>query len=288
MDALFAARRDCFAVDAEVAPSAAVSFAAIAASAVVFFAVRRDFALCAVLLLGITFALAAEILFCAALLVDADLATKVDFATDTEAAAGAILLAVDAVFATDAGFLASGDFLTDALFVAVFFLAESNLESEAFFLMLALEMFAVRFLRGVTLALEFSLSALARFFVRSSVNLSVRENERTTARAPSFAHFKAADFDSSQIPNVKILRAANFKTTGAPSLSAKGVAHTSPLAPIFAARPQRRQSFKILSEAALFCAQSPAAPQIASFEALRARALIANLRSRRFLRVLEY
>ena len=281
-DARFAERRGCFAVDAEVAPDAAASFATITtAGAEVFFAMRRDFAFREALLAAADFALAAEILFCAALFTDAD------FATDTEAAAGAILLAVDAVFVLGADFLAGGDFLAGALFVATFFLSEALLESKASFLTFALETSAVRFLRGVTPALKFSLSALARFFVRSSVNLSVRENERTTARVPSFAHFKAADFDSSQMPNVKILRAANFKTTGAPSFSAKGVAHTSPPAPIFAAREELRQSFKILSEAALFCAQSPAAPQIASFEALRARVLIANLRSRRFLRARE-
>ena len=260
---------------------AATSFAAAAVGVAVFFATRRDFAFCAVLLAGATFALAAEILFCAAFFTDAD------FATDTEAAAGPILFAVDAVFAIGTGFLASGDLFASALFVAVFFLAEALLESERFFLALALETLAVRFLRNAALKLEFSPSTLARFFVRSSVNLSVRENERTIARAPSFAHFKAADFDSSQMPNVKILRAANFKATPAPSFSAKGVAHTSPPAPIFAAREELRQSFKILSEAALFCAQSPAAPQIASFEALRARAFIANLRSRRFLRARE-
>lgn len=203
---------------------------------------------------GAHFALAAEIVFCAALFTDAD------FATDTEAAAGAILLAVDAVFAIGAGFLASGDFFAGTLFVAVFFLAESNLESEAFFLMLALETLDVRFLRDAALALELSLSALAYFFVCSSVNLSVRENERTSARAPSFTHFKAANFDSSQTPSVKILRAANFKATPAPSFSAKGVVHTGPPAPIFAAKEELRQNFKILSEAPLFCAQSPAAP----------------------------
>lgn len=260
----------------------ASSFATITtAGVVVFFATRRDFAFCAVLLLGITFALAAEILFRAELFTDAD------FATDTEAAAGPILLAVDAVFAIGTGFLASGDLFAGTLFVAAFFLAEALLESEASFLTLALETLAVRFLRGVTLALELSPSALVCFFVRSTASLSVRENERTTARAPSFAHFKAVDFDSSQIPNIKILRAANFKATPAPSLSAKGVAHTSPPAPIFAASEELRQSFKILSEAAFFCAQSPAAPQIASFEALRAKVLIANLRSRRFLRARE-
>ena len=161
------------------------------------------------------------------------------------------------------------------------------MESEASFLMLALETLAVRFLCGVTPASKFSLSVLARFFERSSVNLSVRENERTTACAPSFTHFKAANFDSSQTPNVKILRATNFKATPAPSFSAKGAAHTSPPAPIFAAREESRQRFKILSEAPLFCAQSPAAPQIASFETLRAKAFIANLRSRRFLRARE-
>ena len=265
----------------EIAADAAASFAAITVGAAVFFAMRRDFAFREALLVGADFALAAEILFCATLFTDAD------FATDTEAAAGAILLAVDAVFAIGADFLASGDLFAGTLFDAAFFLAEALLESEASFLTLALETLAVRFLRDAALVLEFSLSALARFFERSSASLSVRENERTTARAPSFAHFKAADFDSSQMPNVKILRAANFKTTGAPSFSAKGVAHTSPPAPIFAAREELRQSFKILSEAALFCAQSPAAPQIASFEALRARALIANLRSRRFLRARE-
>lgn len=186
------------------------------------------------------FALDAEILFCAVLFTDADFATDGDFAVDVEATLAAILLAVDAVFAIDTGFLASGDFLADALFVAVFFLAESNLESEASFLTFALETSAVRFLRDAALALELSLSTLARFFVRSSVNLSVRENERTTARALSFAHFKAANFDSSQTPIVKILRAANFKAIPTPSFSAKGVAHTSPPAPIFAAKPQRR------------------------------------------------
>ena len=215
---------------------------------------RRDFALREAFLAAADFTLAAEILFCAALFTDAD------FAIDTEAAAGAILLAVDAGFATDAGFLASGDFLAGVLFVAVFFFAETLLERGASFLTFVLETLAVRFLRNAALALEFSLSALACFFERSSVNLSVRENERTAARAPNFAHFKAADFDSSQMPSVKILRAANFKATPAPSFSAKGVAHTSPPAPIFAAKPQRRQSFKILSEAPLFCAQSPAAP----------------------------
>ena len=192
--------------------------------------------------------------------IDADLATDGDFATDIEAVSAAIFLAVDAVFAIGTGFLASGDFFAGALFVAVFFLAEALLESEAPFLMLALETSAVRFLRDAALALELSLSALARFFERSSVNLPVRENERTTARAPSFAHFKAADFDNSQMPNVKILRATNFKATPAPSFSAKGAAHTNPPAPIFAASEELRQSFKILSETALFCAQSPAAP----------------------------
>ena len=225
-----------------------------------FFATRRDFAFCAVFLAGATFALAAEILFCTALFTDADFATDGDFAVDVEATLAAILLAVDAVFAIGTGFLASRDFLAGTLFVAVFFFAEALLESEASFLMLALETLAVRFLRGVTLALELSPSALVCFFVHSSVNLSVRENERTTARAPSFAHFKVANFDSSQTPSVKILRAANFKATPAPNFSAKGVAHASPPAPIFAAKPQLRQSFKILSEALLFCAQSPAAP----------------------------
>ena len=191
---------------------------------------------------------------------DADFATDGDFAVDVETTLAAILLAVDAVFAIGTGFLASGDFFAGALFVAVFFLVVTLLESKASFLMLALETPAVRFLRDAALALELSPSALARFFVRSSVNLSVRENERTTARVPSFAHFKAANFDSSQMPSVKILRAANFKATPAPSFSAKGVAHTSPPAPIFAAREELRQSFKILSEALLFCAQSLAAP----------------------------
>lgn len=253
-DALFAARRGCFAVSVEIAADAAASFAAITVGAAVFFAMRRDFAFREALLVGADFALAAEILFCATLFTDAD------FATDTEAAAGAILLAVDAVFATGVGFLANGDFFAGSLFVAVFFLTEALLESEASFLMLTLETSAVRFLRDAALALKLSPSALAYFFVRSSVNLSVRENERTTARVPSFAHFKAANFDSSQMPSVKILRAANFKATPAPSFSAKGVAHTSPPAPIFAAREELRQSFKILSEALLFCAQSPAAP----------------------------
>ena len=253
-DALFAARRGCFAVSVEIAADAAASFAAITVGAAVFFAMRRDFAFREALLVGADFALAAEILFCATLFTDAD------FATDTEAAAGAILLAVDAVFATGVGFLANGDFFAGSLFVAVFFLTEAVLESEASFLMLTLETSAVRFLRDAALALKLSPSALAYFFVRSSVNLSVRENERTTARVPSFAHFKAANFDSSQMPSVKILRAANFKATPAPSFSAKGVAHTSPPAPIFAAREELRQSFKILSEALLFCAQSPAAP----------------------------
>jgi len=253
-DALFAARRGCFAASVEIAADAAASFAAITVGAAVFFAMRRDFAFREALLVGADFALAAEILFCATLFTDAD------FATDTEAAAGAILLAVDAVFATGVGFLANGDFFAGSLFVAVFFLAETLLESEASFLMLSLETLAVRFLCGVMLALELSPSALACFFVRSSVNLSVRENERTTTRAPSFAHFKAANFDSSQTPSVKILRATNFKATPAPSFSAKGVAHTSPPVPIFAAREELRQSFKILSEAPLFCAQSPAAP----------------------------
>lgn len=236
---------------------------------------------------GATFALAAEILFCTALFTDADFATDGDFAVDVETRPTAIFLAVDAVFATDASFLRSGDFFAGALFVAAFFLAETLLKSKASFLMLVIETSAVRFLHDAALALELSLSALAYFFVRSSVNLSVRENERTTARAPNFAHFKAANFDSSQTPSVKILRAANFKAIPAPSFSANGVAHTSPPAPIFAAREELRQSFKILSETALFCAQSPAAPQIASFETLRARVLIANLRSRRFLRARE-
>lgn len=257
------------------------------AGTAVFFAIRRDFAFCAILLAGATFVLAAEILFCTAFFIDADLATDGNFVTDIEAAPAAIFLAVDAVFTVGAIFLAGGDFLAGVLFVAVFFFAETLLERGASFLTFVLETLAVRFLRNAALALEFSLSALACFFERSSVNLSVRENERTTARVPSFAHFKAADFDSSQMPNVKILRAANFKATPAPSFSAKGVAHTSPPAPIFAAREELRQSFKILSEAALFCAQSPAAPQIASFEALRAKVLIANLRSRHFLRARE-
>ena len=203
---------------------------------------------------GATFALAAEILFCTAFFIDAVLTTDGDFAVDVEATPAAILLVVDADFATDI------DFFAGALFVATFFLSEALLESKASFLTFALETSAVRFLCGVTPALKFSLSTLARFFERSSVNLPVRENERTTARAPSFAHFKAADFDSSQIPNVKILRATNFKATPAPSFSAKGAAHTNPPAPIFTAKPQLRQSFKILSEALLFCAQSPAAP----------------------------
>ncbi|EEV16807.1 hypothetical protein CAMGR0001_1102 [Campylobacter gracilis RM3268] len=236
---------------------------------------------------GATFVLAAEILFRTAFFTDADLATEADFAVDIEATLAAIFLVVDAVFAIGAGFLASGDLFAGALFVATSLLAEVLLESEASFLAFALETPAVRFLRGAALALELSPSALARFFVRSSVSLSVRENKRTTARAPSFAHFKAANFDNSQTPRVKILRAANSKTTGAPSFSAKGAAHTSPPAPIFAAREESRQRFKILSEAPLFCAQSPTAPQIASFEALRARAFIANLRSRRFLRAQE-
>ncbi len=229
-----------FAVDAEVPADAAASFAAITAGAAVFFAMRRDFAFCEALLAAADFALAAEILFCAALFIDAYFATDGDFAVDVEAALAAILLAVDAVFATDAGFLVSGDFFTGTLFVAAFFLAETFLESEASFLMLTLETSAVRFLRDTALALELSPSALAYFFVRSSVNLSVRENERTTARAPSFAHFKAANFDSSQTPSVKILRAANFKAAPAPSFSAKGVAHTSPPAPIFAVREELR------------------------------------------------
>ena len=250
--ALFAARRGCFAVSVEIAADAAASFAAITVGAAVFFAMRRDFAFREALLVGADFALDAEILFCAVLFTD------VDFAVDVEATLAAILLAVDAGFATDAGFLASGDLFAGTLFVAAFFLAEALLESEASFLMLALETLAVHFLRDASLALELSLSALAYFFVRSSVNLSVRENEPTTVRAPSFTHFKAEDFDSSQTPSVKILRAANFKATPAPSFSTKGVAHTSPPAPIFAAKPQRRQNFKILSEAPLFCAQSPA------------------------------
>ena len=216
---------------------------------------RRDFAFREAFLAAADYTLAAEILFCAAFFTDAD------FATDTEAVPTAILLAVDAVFAIGTGFLVSGDFFAGALFVAVFFLAESNLESEASFLMLALERPAVRFLRDEALALELSPSALAYFFVRSPVNLSVSENERTTARAPSFAHFKAANFDSSQTHSVKILCAANFKATPAPSFSAKGaLTHASPLAPIFATRPRARQSFKILSGAPLFCAQSPATP----------------------------
>ena len=212
------------------------------------------------LLAAADFALGAEILFCAALFTDADFATDGDFAVDVETRPNAIFLAVDAVFAIGAGFLVSGDFLSGALFVAAFFLAEILLESDVSFLTFALETLAVRFLRDATLALGLSLSALAYFFVRSPVNLSVRENKRTTARAPSFAHFKAANFDSSQTPSVKILRAANFKATPAPSFSAKGVAHTSPPAPIFAAKEELRQNFKILSEAPLFCAQSPAAP----------------------------
>lgn len=259
-DALFAARRGCFAASVEIAADAAASFAAITVGAAVFFAMRRDFAFREALLVGADFALAAEILFCATLFTDADFETDGDFAVDVETRPTATLLAIDAVFAIDTGFLTSGDFFAGALFVAVFFLAEALLESKASFLMFALETLAVRFLRDAALALELSPFALAYFFVRSSVNLSVHENERTTARAPSFAHFKAADFDSSQMPNVKILRAANFKATPAPSFSAKGVAHTSPPAPIFAAKPQRRRSFKILSEALLFCAQSPATP----------------------------
>ena len=171
---------------------------------------------------------------------DEDLATEVDFATDAEAAPAATLLAVDAAFTVGAIFLASGDFFAGALFVTAFFLIVALLESEASFLTFALETSAVRFLRDAALVLEFSLSALARFFERSSASLSVRENERTTARAPSFAHFKAADFDSSQIPNIKILRAANFKVTPTPSFSAKGAAHTSPPAPIFAAKEELR------------------------------------------------
>ena len=209
---------------------------------------------------GADFTLGAEILFRTAFFTDADLATEADFAVDIEATLAAIFLAVDAVFTIGAIFLASGDFFAGALFVAAFFLAEALLESKASFLTFALETSAVRFLCGAAFVLEFSPSALARFFECSSVNLSVRENERTTARAPSFAHFKVANFDSSQTPSVKILRAANFKATPAPNFSAKGVAHASPPAPIFAAKPQLRQSFKILSEALLFCAQSPAAP----------------------------
>ena len=205
-----------------------------------FFATRRDFAFCAVFLVGATFALAAEILFCTVFFIDADLATDSDFVTDIEAAPAAIFLAINADFMLGTDFLASGDFIAGALFVAVFFLIVALLESEASFLTFALETSAVRFLRDAALALEFSLSALARSFVRSSVNLSVRENERTTARAPSFAHFKAADFDSSQIPNIKILRAANFKVTPTPSFSAKGAAHTSLPAPIFAAKEELR------------------------------------------------
>lgn len=239
-DALFAARRGCFAVDAEVALDAATSFAAITAGVAVSFAMRRDFAFREVLLAAVDFALGAEILFCTALFTDADFATDGDFAVDVEATLAAILLAVDAVFAIGTGFLASRDFLAGTLFIAVFFLVVALLESKASFLMLALETPAVRFLRDAALALKLSLSALARFFVRSYVNLSVRENERTTARAPSFAHFKAANFDSSQMPSVKILRAANFKATPAPSFSAKGVAHTSPPAPIFAVREELR------------------------------------------------
>ena len=238
----------------------ASSFVAAAVGVAVFFATRRDFAFCAILLAGATFVLAAEILFCTALFTDADFATDGDFAVDVKATLAAIFLAVDAVFSIGAGFLASEDFFAGALFVTAFFLAEALLESKASFLTFALETPAVRFLRGVTLTLELSPSALAYFFVRSPVNLSVRENERTTACALSFAHFKAANFDNSQMPSVKILRAANFKATPAPSFSAKGVAHTSPPAPIFATRPRARQSFKILSEAPLFCAQSPAAP----------------------------
>jgi len=262
----------------------ASSFVAATVGVAVFFAIRRDFAFWEVLLAAADFALATEILFCAELFTDADLATEADFAVDIGATFAAILLAVDAGFATDAGFLASGDLFAGTVFVAAFFLAEMLLENDVSFLTFALEMLAVRFLRDAAFALELSPSALAYFFVRSPVNLSVRENERTTARVPSFAHFKAADFDNSQMPNIKILRAANFKATPVPSFSAKGVTHTSPPAPIFATRPQLRQSFKILSEAPLFCTQSPVAPYIASFEALRARALIANLRLRRFLR----
>ena len=100
---------------------ATASFATITAGVAVFFATRRDFAFCAILLAGATFALAAEILFCTAFFIDADLATDGDFAVDIEATLAAIFLAVDAVFAIGAGFLASGDFLADALFVAAFF-----------------------------------------------------------------------------------------------------------------------------------------------------------------------
>lgn len=210
---------------------------------------------------GATFALAAKILFCAVLFTDTDFATDGDFAVDVETRPAAIFLAVDAVFAIGTGFLASGDLFAGTLFVAAFFLAEMLLENDVSFLTFALETLAVRFLRDEVLALELSPSALAYFFVRSPVNLSVSENERTTARAPSFAHFKAANFDSSQTHSVKILCAANFKATPAPSFSAKdALTHASPLAPIFATRPRARQSFKILSEAPLFCAQSPPTP----------------------------
>ena len=44
MDALFAARRGCFAVDAELAMVTASSFVAAAGGVAVFFATRRDFA----------------------------------------------------------------------------------------------------------------------------------------------------------------------------------------------------------------------------------------------------
>ena len=134
---------------------AATSFAAITVGVAVFFAMRRDFAFCAVFLAGATFALAVEILFCTAFFIDADFTTDGDFVTDIEAAPAATLLVVDADFAPDVGFLAG------ALFVAVFFLGWVFLERGASFLMLALEALAVRFLCGVTLALEFSLSALA-------------------------------------------------------------------------------------------------------------------------------
>ena len=90
---------------------------------------------------------------------------------DVETTLAAIFLAVDAVFATGIGFLASGDFFAGMLFVAAFFLAEALLESEASFLILALETLAVRFLRDAALALKLSPSALAYFLVRSSVNL---------------------------------------------------------------------------------------------------------------------
>ncbi|WP_297900454.1 hypothetical protein, partial [uncultured Campylobacter sp.] len=81
-DALFAARRGCFAVDAEVVPDAATSFAAAAVGVAIFFAIPRDFTFWEALLAAADFALAAEILFCATLFIDAY------FATDTEAAAG--------------------------------------------------------------------------------------------------------------------------------------------------------------------------------------------------------